>query len=115
VPADDQPLEWASLRRLHREHLALLRVRPWLADLARHPPPERVAVRLAPALARLIGLWPRALAAGLIRTDLPADLVMAMIRGLDEAIDRWWVEHPEATWADADRAYETLRALVVPR
>lgn len=115
VPAEGDGVDWAALRRLHRAHLSLLRARPWLADLARHTPPPAVAARLAPAFAQIAALWPRAMAAGLIRTDLSAELVIAMIRGVDESIDRWWAAHPEATDHDADLAFSALRTLVEAR
>ena len=115
LPDEAAPLDWAALHRLHRAHLGLLRARPWLTELPRHELPPAVAARLQPSFVRLQALWPRALAAGLIRRDLPDALVMAMIRGLDEAIDRWWVATPEATWDDTDRAFAALRALVEPR
>lgn len=115
VPPGEAPVDWAALQRLHRAHLSLLRARPWLADLARHDPPPAVAQRLAPAFERILGLWPRAMAAGLIRTDLPADLVIAMIRGLDGSIDQWWAAHPDATAYDADLAFAALRTLVEAR
>lgn len=115
LPPESAPLDWPALQALHRAHLSLLRARPWLADLARHPPPPAVAARLAPQMAQIVGLWPRALAAGLVRTDLPAELVIAMIRGLDSAIDQWWTTNPTATPAEADLAFAALRAAVAPR
>lgn len=115
VPGPGVPLDWPALQALHRAHLGLLRVRPWLADLARHLPPAAVSARLAVALEQVVGLWPRAMAAGLVRTDLPPDLVIAMIGGLDAAIDQWWASHPHAAEAEADLAFASLRSLVEPR
>lgn len=115
VPEDPAPVDWSVLQALHRAHLALLRQRPWLAALARHPAPPEVAARLAPQAARIFGLWPRAQAAGLVRADLPDSLLLSMIQGLDEAIDRWWAEHPEASDAEAEFAFMALRHLVEPR
>lgn len=115
LPDDATTLRWEALQALHRAHLRLLRDRPWLAELARHPLPPAVEARLAPRLERLLALWPRALHAGLVRRDLPEPLVLAMIRGLDEAIDRWWVSAPEASWEEADAAFAALVAVVAPR
>jgi hypothetical protein len=47
-----------------------------------------------------------------IRDDLPPELVVAMVQGLDGAIDRWWAEHPEATTAEASAAFASLKATV---
>jgi AcrR family transcriptional regulator len=112
VPAPGTTVTWEALRGLHRAHLALLRQRPWLAELARMKPPPEVAERLVPLYAPVLDLWPRMAAAGLLRQDLPDDLLFTMIRGLDDAVDRWWAGHPEGTEADADRAFEALRTLV---
>ena len=115
VPGPDAPLDWAALQTLHRAHLTLLRARPWLAELARHVPPPPIATRLAAAFEQIVGLWPRAMAAGLVRSDLPPDLVIAMITGLDASIDQWWASHPDASESDAALAFAALRSLVEPR
>jgi AcrR family transcriptional regulator len=110
TPAADAPL-WPGLEVMYHAHLAILRRRPWLATLARHEPPEAVAARLAPIAAHLAALWARVQGSG-IRDDLPPELVAAMVRGLDEAIDRWWADHPEATAAEASAAFAILKATI---
>lgn len=115
LPDESTPLTWEALKALHRAHLGLLRERPWLADLARHTLPPAVEARVAPLFGRLVALWPRALDAGLVRRDLPDELIQAMIRGLDEAIDRWWVSAPAASWEEADAAFAAVIAAVAPR
>lgn len=110
IPAEDAPL-WPGLHRLYRAHLALLRARPWVAELARHEPPPEIGPRLAPMAESLRQIWTRVQADG-IRADLPPDLVAGMVQGLDAAIDRWWAAHPEATEAEADAAFAALKAVV---
>jgi hypothetical protein len=64
-------------------------------------------------------LMARGQAMGAIRTDLPPDLLFAMISGLDGAIDTWFLESPERLQGpDRDRlsglAFAALRGLIEP-
>jgi AcrR family transcriptional regulator len=109
-PEDPEP--WPAMYRLYRARLEVLRARPWLAELARQPIPPEIEARLLPLVTTLATRWSSALRRGLVRRDLPADLVMSMLQGLSTAIDTWWVANPDATDAEADAAFAALRALV---
>lgn len=106
-PRPDEPL-WPALRRLYVANLAAIRARPWVVELARSNPPDAVVARLAPIAEALTTLWARVQAEG-IRPDLPPELLVQVVSGLDTAIDRWWAAHPDATDAQADAAFELLR------
>ena len=112
-PRAEDALE-PALRTLYRAHLAALRARPWLADLARQTMPEELAPRFAPIAAVLAALWERMRTEG-VRQDLDPDLLVAMVAGLDGAIDRWWATHPDADEAQADAAFDVLLSILRSR
>jgi hypothetical protein len=62
-------------------------------------------------------LFKRGQELGVIRTDLPDDLLLAWVRAVDDAHDRWVLEHwqeldREALSAAAERMVDGLRRLV---
>jgi len=67
----------------------------------------------------LATLFTRGQALGLIRTDLPTDLLIAMVLGIDEATDRWMLEHYdqvglEPTMTLAMKVLSAVQRLLAP-
>lgn len=115
---------WGEVERLYRRQVALFDQRPdvWRTmKAAREVLDEPSCARLAERLQRLVGglldVLGHARAAGRVRDDLPLDLLMEMIMGLDDAVDRWLLDHPEAVQADPDlsaRTFAVFRGLLEP-
>jgi AcrR family transcriptional regulator len=94
---------WPTLRSLMQEARARIHANPWLVGFSRlmYVPPQTVAVREALAekfdQARQwqAGLILRGQEVGAVRSDLPAELLLVMLVGADEAGDRWMIENWE--------------------
>lgn len=101
---------WRGVTRQMLERAALARQRPWIAGIARvmHEPPSDEAVRrviaeeFAAFQREFRTILDRGRALGLVREDLPDDLLFAMLSGTLTAADRWMVAH----WDDLP--YEEL-------
>jgi AcrR family transcriptional regulator len=116
------PSFWDTLERIYRRQLELLVSRPdaWRVvkrsrDVLADPSGSRLAPALAAFLAALGGALDQARRDGLVRRDLPPDLLLAMLGGVDDAVDAWLADHPDALTADPDlsaRAFLTLRRLL---
>jgi AcrR family transcriptional regulator len=113
---------WPTLEALYTRQLAAFATDPWswravraagaaLLDPAAGP---ALSARLAPLLAVAHALAARARELGVVRDDLPEDLVFALVSAADGALDTWLLEHPDAASdpAVARAAFATLRALV---
>lgn len=99
---------WSIFSELHRRPLLRSFEQPWFFGAI------RAASQLSPAalerqplaaLADQIKMWvtniiQRGQQLGVIRTDLPDDLIFAWLEALDNASDRWLLAH----WQDLDRA-----------
>jgi AcrR family transcriptional regulator len=105
----------------YREHPHLWRVVKSATDAVAHERDgARIAERLAPLVAMMTELAQRALTLGVLRTDLPLDLLISMIGGLDDALDRWFLAHPNAIEPPdggpiVAAAFESLRQLAAPQ
>ncbi len=118
---------WPTLERGYGELVERVRRQPWLVAIGqllyRRP--------LAPDSARLVEAefagvrrWLRALVLrgqtlGVIRRDVPAELLLVVLMAALEAADRWMVDHPEVLGAQPDaelapHLFEMLRRLVEP-
>lgn len=99
---------WPTFAELHR--LPLLRAfeRPWLftvisvaaqvtPSLMKREPLTRLSHQIRTLVMRLIQ---RGQELGVIRTDLPDELLFSWLHALDHASDRWLMEH----WERLDRA-----------
>lgn len=114
IPADEY---WETLRELTRRSVAFATRNEWWIRLARSY--HRFAAEAADsdAVASLVefaeGWWRRIIvrgqALGLVRDDLPTDLLVAIAMGADHAGDRWMVER----WDDLSQ--EELDRLVEAR
>lgn len=99
---------WSTFRELHRRPLLRAFEQPWLFGAL------RAAGKLSPtalerqplaALASQIQMWvtniiKRGQELGMIRRDLPDELLLAWMEALDDASDRWLLLH----WHELDRA-----------
>jgi len=105
APAElDAATFWPTLEMLRDRNLAQCREEPWLVALGRllYRPPREGAV--AGAVAEVFdgarrflkALLVRGRELGVVRTDLPEDLLILMLTAADTAADRWMVEHWEA-------------------
>ena len=99
---------WLTFAEMRRMPLLRAVERPWLftvISVAAHLPPsimEReplasLALQIRTIVMRLIQ---RGQELGVIRTDLPADLLFSWLHALDHASDRWMMYH----WEHLDRA-----------
>jgi AcrR family transcriptional regulator len=95
---------WTELEGLMRGARERLRENPWLVGVTRlmYEPPDVPGVR--EALAEKFGearrwqaeLILRGQRQGNVRNDLPAELLLALLVGADEAGDRWFVDRWES-------------------
>jgi AcrR family transcriptional regulator len=132
----DQPLDlealdaasyWPELKRLHEVTLEKCREKPWLVAASRliyHP---EDAGRAAPVLEELgrkahalrTKVLRRGRALGVVRRDLPEDLVLAVLKEADQAADHWLLDHwEELTPAEREtlslKVFDIARAILSP-
>jgi len=116
---------WPEIESLYRRQLVTYREHPHLFRVAKlaaaawsHPRDgHRIVERLAPLFEVFRQLLHRGTELGVLRTDLPMDLLVAMLGGLDDAIDTWFMNHPEAVQGPdggplVEAAFHAIRALV---
>jgi AcrR family transcriptional regulator len=111
---------WSSLETLMREARARVRANPWLPGFTRmmYDPPEVAGVR--ETLAEKFDAarrWQAALIRrgqefGTVRTDLPVELLQALLVGADEAGDRWFVKNwDDLEEGETERLFEEVFAI----
>jgi AcrR family transcriptional regulator len=123
----DRDSFWPTLETLLERNVGLCREEPWLTavgKLAYHPPregaPAGVVTRMfEEARAFQQGLLRRGQQLGTVRTDLPEDLLIAMLTAADTAADHWMVDHwEELGHEEALRisriVFRAIRALMAP-
>jgi AcrR family transcriptional regulator len=124
ITADDF---WPALRRLVDANIEGCRAKPWLVTvwkLAFHPPRED---RAAGAVAELFTgardflrrLVRRGQELGVVRDDLPDDLLMAMLTAADHAADHWLLDHWDSLGHEEIEhmtrlIFESIRGLLSP-
>ena len=97
---------WPSLAEVAHDLVNCVQEERWMASAIKLiwslPPDARRTEPLAGAFNTIIAwfatLIQRGREMGLIRTDLPEDLLLAVVVAMDEAADRWMLEH----WDDTD-------------
>ena len=125
LEALDERSFWPTVERLFFEVSARTQQYPWLAGIAKliyHPPPaagveDLVAQQLGRARGWLGRLLARGQRLGVVRSDLPGGLLLAMTVAAAEAADRWMVDHwnevdPDAFEEMARRLFATLKRIV---
>jgi AcrR family transcriptional regulator len=103
---------WSAFAAAHDEPLLHVREHPWLFAAARAverlTPESREREPLATLAARLMSgmnaMIQRGQELGLIRVDLPAELLVAWFRALDGASDDWLLRRQTQSKAQIDRA-----------
>ncbi|MBK8985613.1 MAG: TetR/AcrR family transcriptional regulator [Chloroflexi bacterium] len=118
---------WPTLLEIYRRQFSGFAERPWVFGLAKSGGPvvsemltsgplAEMWQALATLLDNLIG---RGQELGVVRTDLPQDLLIALVMALDEAHDRWLLARisdptPTAPDAAAERMVALLQRLLAP-
>ena len=118
---------WPALEAFHLASFERSRLEPWLLavwKLAYHPPPAGVA---ASAVAEVFeggrtflkALLQRGQELGVVRCDLPEDLLIAVFTGADNAADHWLVDRwdslgPGEVERLSRRVFDTMRGLLAP-
>ena len=118
---------WPALEAFHRAAFESARRDPWLLavwKLAYHaPPPGAPAAVVAEvfddARAFQRSLLRRGQELGVVRTDLPEDLLITILTGVDNAADHWLADHWEALGFDevarlTGLVLEAIRRLLAP-
>ena len=119
---------WPTLSELYRDPLVRSRDDPWAFGVVRAAhelwrkqsetgPLAAYVQQMLDFLAAFLHAGQRL---GLVRTDLPDDLLMGWVMALDDANDRWVLEHWHELDRDglvgaAERFVEALRGLISPR
>lgn len=123
----DRGAFWPALEAYHRTAFESARREPWLLavwKLAYHPPPpgapaEVVGEVFDEARAFQKSLLRRGQELGVVRTDLPEDLLIAILTGIDNASDHWLADHWEVLGFDevarlTRLVLETIRRTLAP-
>jgi AcrR family transcriptional regulator len=118
---------WPALEAFHLVSFERSRQEPWLLavwKLAYHPPPEgagagAVAEVFERGRAFLKTLLRRGQELRVVRTDLPEELLIAMLTAADNAADHWLVDQWESLGHEdvarlSRRVFDTMRALLAP-
>jgi AcrR family transcriptional regulator len=118
---------WDEIAALYRQQLTAYVERPWVfgvakaggTSLASLPDQGPLVQLMEQAQLILVELLRRGQELGLVRDDLPQDLLLALVIALDDAHDQWLYAHwSEFSAADleeaAQRAADNLRRLLSP-
>lgn len=115
---------WPELEQIYRRQIAVLVQKPHVWRVVKATPEAlgeagvaRLAPRIEGLMAELHRLLHRAQQDGQIRDDLPSELLIAMVSGLDDAIDGWFLAHPDALRDHPElpaRTFQALRRLLSP-
>ncbi len=118
---------WPTLLEIYRQQFGEFAERPWVFGLVKSGGPVTAEVltsgplaEMGQAIVTLLGnLMGRGQELGLVRTDLPQDLLVALVMAVDETHDRWLLaqhHHPAASDPDkaAERVVNLLQRLLTP-
>jgi len=118
---------WPEVFALYREAIAHLKQSPWMMGVAKSVwrlsrearGQRQLAEVFADAQAWLARFVVRGQEVGAVRDDLPTDLLIALIVGLDAAWDQWFCEHLEALSEEqaaeiVERLLDATRAMLEP-
>jgi AcrR family transcriptional regulator len=120
LAALDRDDYWSAIEAVMREAHSRVHDNPWLVGMGRlfYNPPDVPDIRaklgeiLEQARAWQAELIRRGQAIGVVRDDLPVDLLLALLVGADEAADRWFVSHwNELDDAEIDRLFTEIFAV----
>ena len=118
---------WPTLLAIYRRQFSGFAERPWVFGLAKSGGPMTSEILATGPLAEmwqtlatlLDNLVERGQELGVVRADLPQDLLIALVMALDEAHDRWLLARlsdpaPIAPDAAAERMVALLQRLLAP-
>lgn len=118
---------WDELTAVYRHQFTSYAERPWVFGVVKAGGSLSAEMLMQGPLAELweqaqfllVQLFQRGRELGLIRTDLPEDLLLSLVIAVDDAHDRWLFDHwPELSPADLEQAArricDTLRRLLSP-
>ncbi len=118
---------WDEIALLYRQQLTAYVERPWVFGVAKAggswpaslPEQGPLGQLMEQAQLILVALLRRGQELGLVRDDLPQDLLLALVIAVDDAHDRWLYAHwSEFSAADLEaaalRAADNLRRLLTP-
>ena len=118
---------WPTLLQVYREQFSQFAERPWVFGLVKSGGPVAAEVMAEGPLAEmwqtlttvLDDLIRRGRELGVVRDDLPEELLVALVMALDETHDRWLLaqlEEPGSTALDtaAERMVNLLQRLLAP-
>ncbi len=123
----DKASFWPTLEHAYADIVMRIREQPWLVAIGQllyRRPLSPESARLVEAEFAGVRRWLEALVLrgqtlGVIRRDVPADLLLVVLMAALEAADRWVIDHPETLDGRTDREvaphlFEMLRRLVEP-
>lgn len=118
---------WPVLLEAYGEMLRKTHEQPWVTTIGKliyGPPPSKalgevVARQFARAHQWIGDVILRGQALGVVRSDVPGPLLLAMVASAGEAADRWIIEHadtlpPEQLGSVALSIFDMLKRLVAP-
>jgi len=118
---------WPTLLQVYQEQFSQFAERPWVFGLVKSGGPVAAEMLAEGPLAAmwqtlttlLDNLIRRGQQLGVVRTDLPDDLLMALVMALDETHDRWLLAQLEsgndtAVSTAAERMVNLLQRLLAP-
>ncbi|MFT6397588.1 MAG: AcrR family transcriptional regulator [Bradymonadia bacterium] len=113
---------WAQLEEVARANLRFLDAHPWVAGIARTIStalPDTPGGRLNETIRRWTERYlVRGQEIGIVREDLPLDLLVNAVIASGEAVDRWmldhWEEEPDEVDSLVPLALDLLKRLVEP-
>lgn len=117
---------WPALRAAYQDMVERARRQPWLVAVGKliygRPPSAELSALVADEFGRvrrwLAGLIEHGQRLGVIRADVPADLLVTVLMAALEAADRWVIDHPQALAEPSSRSFDSLfdmlRRLVEP-
>jgi AcrR family transcriptional regulator len=118
---------WPTFSDLHRQPLLRSYDRPWLFGALKAvgrlseaaSQQEPLASLAQQIIGYVLGYVHRGQALGLIRTDLPDELLLAWLQGLDRASDDWLLAHwneldREGIGRASDATVEAMRRAIAP-
>lgn len=101
IAALDKETFWSALAQIYCQMYASFFERPWIFEAKKaggHFPDqvyadERLGQLIEELQTLLLSLLKRGQGLGLIRRDLPDDLLVGLMMGVDDAHDRWMIAH----------------------
>lgn len=118
---------WPSIAAIYQQQFAAYHDQPWMARMMRAvgtlPPDALANSPLAGPLQEIMDLLDRLFskgqALGVVRDDLPRDLLLELMTGIDRASDQWLLSHwdslgPEQVEALVGQVVEIMRRVLEP-